>query len=682
MRKVATQLPPDSSICAQCSNLDLLGALQKASQIRQHEVVLFGTDLYFGIHIANVGHRFRQLPSTECSLCSILFNSRVITAQGHAISDGGDELRLIGFLDWSGLIRFPLQHREYDSTYLAVVPSHFGSDRIDDSKLLRNHVSNQGAAILLRDGGHPAMFSAREVPDDFDADKVNTWMQYCKSNHSILCGGSKGPAIPGLRLIDCATLSVEEAASNNSYVALSYVWGNPGDVDTKLRSTNNGLLLPETLSAVITDTISVAKALGFRYLWVDKFCIDQDDPDAKHQQVQQMNIIYENADLTIVAAAGTDETYGLPGVGQVPRTPQRTARFNGLRIVSTMTDPHASIQSSRWSSRGWTFQEAVLSRRCLFFTDQQIYFECDSMNCFESLYSPLDKLHTEDRSRSLDGLRAGTFVKSTTTRGFWDGIPDEDDPLKVFEHYLSAIQSYSSRHLRYDSDSLNAFQGIIQRYSEFQKPFNAIWGVPYPAQEEERAAYFRCALTWCHASQSNWKKSTEPRRRPEFPSWTWAGWEGAVRIFQYVLETRREVNGVQPVRFGGHGIDEEDLDSLDFATPDARYRVLRLLAKAVSPSLFSYNATADGKTSWTFRKDTAELYPSQECMLEAQFAQELMDVGRWRCVWVYSVRSISFVMVLKMNHDTGNWTRAGMFHVYCLYEPATRDVEAAWFNIE
>jgi hypothetical protein len=60
------------------------------------------------------------------------------------------------------------------------------------------------------------------------------------------------------------------------------------------------------------DAIEVTTALGRRYLWVDHYCIDQEDAVKKGKQIQQMRRIFEKADITFVAAAGEDANYGLP----------------------------------------------------------------------------------------------------------------------------------------------------------------------------------------------------------------------------------------------------------------------------------------------------------------------------------------------------------------------------------
>jgi hypothetical protein len=63
-----------------------------------------------------------------------------------------------------------------------------------------------------------------------------------------------------------------------------------------------------------------------------------------------------------------------------------------------------------------------------------------------------------------------------------------------------------------DSDSLNAFLGVAAylRKSWFSKGLT--WGMPL--------ADFPQSLRWYHP---RWVK---PRRRPDFPSWSWTGWEG------------------------------------------------------------------------------------------------------------------------------------------------------------
>jgi len=66
----------------------------------------------------------------------------------------------------------------------------------------------------------------------------------------------------------------------------------------------------------------VVKKLGYRYLWVDRYCINQGNEEEKADQCGKMDLIYQNADLTIIAAIGDNPTYGLPGVGLRKRKPK------------------------------------------------------------------------------------------------------------------------------------------------------------------------------------------------------------------------------------------------------------------------------------------------------------------------------------------------------------------------
>src|SRR5205814_2379316 len=97
------------------------------------------------------------------------------------------------------------------------------------------------------------------------------------------------------------------------------------------------------------------------------------------------DLVYKNAMLTIVAVAGEGPNHGLPGVGCRLRISQPFEEIGSIQFVSTLPHPVNVIQASNWMTRAWTYQEAIFSPRRLFFTDQQVYFECDSMCCWESL---------------------------------------------------------------------------------------------------------------------------------------------------------------------------------------------------------------------------------------------------------------------------------------------------------
>ncbi|KAF3026557.1 hypothetical protein E8E14_013978 [Neopestalotiopsis sp. 37M] len=303
-----------------------------------------------------------------------------------------------------------------------------------------------------------------------------SWIQYCDCWHKPLClkpnSGSRR-----IKLLNCDTLAVEEATDDHPYVALSYVWGESSSAEDFVEHNRSGrrVLLSKS-PRVISDAIHATRSLGYRYLWIDKLCIDQNNANEKHQQIQQMDVIYEKAQLTIIAAAGEDESYGLPGVTRkrVPRM-EKVMIGSALEIVWTAKDPHYAIRESVWSTRGWTFQEAVLSRRRLVFLDDQVYFECNAMNCWESLITPLDTIHIKSRTRMEESFRAGVFDRNERMR-FGDFDLRYLPVSGVFAWYLSSIEEYTARKLRFDTDSCTALSGVMRRFTKRERPIYEIAG--------------------------------------------------------------------------------------------------------------------------------------------------------------------------------------------------------------
>lgn len=88
------------------------------------------------------------------------------------------------------------------------------------------------------------------------------------------------------------------------YVALSYCWGPTLPVLTttaNLQAHQDGIdfaALPKTLQ----DAITMARYLGFQYIWIDCLCIIQDQKKDWSREAASMATIYSNAHLTVAAA--------------------------------------------------------------------------------------------------------------------------------------------------------------------------------------------------------------------------------------------------------------------------------------------------------------------------------------------------------------------------------------------
>ncbi|KAF2140414.1 uncharacterized protein K452DRAFT_230998, partial [Aplosporella prunicola CBS 121167] len=213
----------------------------------------------------------------------------------------------------------------------------------------------------------------RILPDRIDYNILNNWIEYCEDNHTG-CQSMVGNAvIPNLKLIDCTSMQIIGAEPHHKYATLSYVWGSSVQDDSKATLFSGLSQLPQ----VIQDSINIAKRLNIQYLWVDRYCIPQDDRAEKHKQIINMHLIYANAVVTFIASAGENPSYGLPGApGSRKRRAQSAVRVGNQQFTSTGGAPTFLLRRSKWWKRAWTYQEALLSRRCLVFTDDKVLFQC------------------------------------------------------------------------------------------------------------------------------------------------------------------------------------------------------------------------------------------------------------------------------------------------------------------
>ncbi|OCL08462.1 HET-domain-containing protein, partial [Glonium stellatum] len=215
---------------------------------------------------------------------------------------------------------------------------------------------------------------------------IRSWFHRCQHIHGRSCeeSGSAANNLPRLRVIDIYTRNVIVAPIGCRYIALSYVWGGMKQFEARkcdFRIDKHGqeyLPLPERLTRTISDAFFVVESLGERYLWVDTLCIQQDSCEDQHDQMMRMAAIYSSAALTIVAASGCDSDVGLQGISTPRRHKQHSKLIRGFRYAVNLPSYAALEQGDRliWNTRGWTFQEKIMSKRLLLFTDYQVYFRC------------------------------------------------------------------------------------------------------------------------------------------------------------------------------------------------------------------------------------------------------------------------------------------------------------------
>ncbi|KAH7395445.1 heterokaryon incompatibility protein-domain-containing protein, partial [Cadophora sp. MPI-SDFR-AT-0126] len=337
------------------------------------------------------------------------------------------------------------------------------------------------------------------------------WLQICQNLHPDRCKPTLFE-VQGMQFIDCDTKTLVPT-SNHKYVALSYLWGTYKD-----EAPVSSQVLPQ-LPRTIEDALQVTRNLGFRYLWIDRYCINQHDNAEISPQLQAMGSIYQNSQLTIIAAAGHDPSYGLPGVGDTHRRPLASCKINQtyLRAVSRIDQ---AVLPSRWNSRGWTYQEGILATRRLVFTDEQVYFECHGMCCYETFDLPYAELH----SPTNQIFKSTYFATPPSEPGTRIGIFPAGYGENAGDIYIH-IARYSARNLSHDEDRLKAFLGILEAFETGHHGVRHHWGIPILPDRDQDSKYstkfslmsFVFGLMWGH------KFRDTNIRIEHLPSWSWAG---------------------------------------------------------------------------------------------------------------------------------------------------------------
>ncbi|KAI8721535.1 hypothetical protein NCS52_00295100 [Fusarium sp. LHS14.1] len=212
---------------------------------------------------------------------------------------------------------------------------------------------------------------------------------------------------------------------------------------------------------------------GFRLVHVENRCVTSEfGPDPKF-----------GLDIKFVAFSVSKERKVL----------QFKSVIAGLELATPYPHLGHLLQSCKWNTRGWTYQEATLSTRKLVFTPFEVWFECND---------PDDPYRREDEfSAQEEDQYAGYKARIAQFR--IDLLPSGE--IFAFTNFVSHLESYTARSLTNQSDILNAFKGVLAFVYQGGSCFH---GLP--------EADFDQALLWYCEDNSRPTRCGE-----DCPSWSW-----------------------------------------------------------------------------------------------------------------------------------------------------------------
>ncbi|KUI63676.1 hypothetical protein VM1G_10453 [Cytospora mali] len=315
---------------------------------------------------------------------------------------------------------------------------------------------------------------------------VATWLNKCIKDHPKCRDARQSDRLKPTRLLyldpdqtDIVKLVLVTDKDDYQYVTLSHRWGSPeppklsklyNDSDQG-REISFGVLEKgkriSELPQLFKDAIHIVRCCGLKYLWIDSLCICQDkDPTNRNleweKESEKMADIYAGGVFNIAATHGQNSEAGLFPIQRdilLPVVPDMGigGQAQLLWEVPDSRFKHDIIES-KLLSRGWVYQEVLLTPANLFCTTDEMWWSCSHTTCSESFPEGVQELfwtmHSKTREPQPFRDSLGRRRESIMPR-------DTPDPMKA---WINVLTFYPQTSVTVSSDRLVAIAGIANLF--------------------------------------------------------------------------------------------------------------------------------------------------------------------------------------------------------------------------